>query len=179
MLCTHKHTALSAASRPDRAGGHWEEIAVHHITTSGCVARFPTTPQDTLHSQPYFSRAQIEAKSDAIVVTDTCGVVFHVNDMMVKITGYPRSELIGISWFDFFPNTVPASIEFDLALRQNQVSNIELVIKNRGGDDIMVIYDEAPIYDHKTNLIGVLATLSDVTELNRLKHESFSEVGKK
>ena len=74
---------------------------------------------------------------------------------------------------------MPASIEFDLALRQNQVSNIELVIKSRGGHDIMVIYDEAPIYDHKTNLIGVLAKLSDVTELNRLKHESFSEVGKK
>lgn len=152
---------------------------MHHIRISDSASRFPTTPQDTLHTQPYFSRALLEANSDAIVVTDTCGVVFDVNQKMVEITGYPRSELIGINWFDFFPNTVPASIEFALALRQNRVSNIELVIKSRGGHDIMVIYDEASIYDCNTNLVGVLATLSDVTELNRLKHESFSEMGKK
>jgi PAS domain S-box-containing protein len=166
-------------TRPDRSGSHREEIAVHHIRISDSASPFPTTPQDTLHTLPYFSRALSEAISDAIVVTDTCGVVVDVNQNMVEITGYPRSEIIGTNWFDFFPNTVPASIEFALALRQNRVSNIELVIKSRGGKDIMVIYDEAPIYDCKSNLVGVLATLSDVTELHRLKHESFSGIGKK
>ena len=101
---------------------------MHHIRISDSASPFPTTPQDRLHTRPYFSRALLEANSDAIVVTDTFGVVVDVNQKMAEIIGYPRSELIGTNWFDFFPNTVPASIEFALALRQNRVSNIELVV---------------------------------------------------
>lgn len=142
-----------------------------HIRISDSSSRSATTPQDKLHAHPYYSRSFFEANFDAIVITDTYGVVFDANDKMVEITGYPKFELIGINWFDFFPNTVPSSIEFDLALRQNRVSNVELVIKSRDGFDIIVIYDEAPIYDCKTNLVGVVATLRDVSELSHLRHD--------
>lgn len=134
------------------------------IRISDSASRFETIPQDVPHVQPYYIKAMFEGNSDAIVITDTCGIVSDVSERLVEMTGYPKSELIGINWFDFFPNTVPASIEFASALRQNRVSNIELVINSRDGHDVTVIYDEAPIYDCNANLVGVLATLRNVTK---------------
>ena len=146
-------------TRDHRSAGHSGEIAVDIIGISDCTSRFQTRPQDAPHEHPYYIKALFEANSDAIVITDTCGIISDVSERLVEITGYPRSELIGMNWFDFFPNTVQAIVEFAKALRQNRVSNIELVIKSRDGHNVTIIYDEHPIYDCNSNLVGVLATL--------------------
>lgn len=144
---------------------------MHHIRFGDSASRFHIVPQDTLHTQPYYSKALFEANSDAVVVTDIHGVISDVNEEMVQISGYTRTELIGSNWFDLIANKVRAGIEYGRALTEGRASNAELEIKSRGGEDVPVIYNAAPMFDHQTNLVGVLATLRNVTDLKRMRHE--------
>lgn len=144
---------------------------MHHIRISDSASHFCVVPQDALHAQRYYSRALFEANSDAIVVTDIQGIISDVNEEMIQLSGCTRSELIGSNWFDLIPNTVRAGIEYARALTEGRASNVELEIKNRSGDETSVIYNAAPIFDHRTNPVGVFATIRNATDLKRNRHD--------
>lgn len=145
---------------------------MHHIRISNSDTKFRAAANGALRTQqPYYSRALFEANADAIVVTDTQGVITDVNQQMVEITGCGRSELIGANWFSFCPDAVNAGVAFGRALTEDRVSNIELVVKSCQGSETPVTYNATPIYDGQTNLVGVFATLRDTTEFMRMKRD--------
>jgi hypothetical protein len=144
---------------------------VQHIRISESTLSFKKVPQDALDTQPYYSRALFEANSDAIVVTDTYGIISDVNKEMVEISGWTRSDLIGSNWFDLVNNKVQAGIEYTRTLTDGRVSDVELVVQNRDGTETPVLYNAAPIYDCETNLVGVFATLRNTSDLKRLKRD--------
>ncbi len=144
---------------------------MHHIRISDTAAISRAKSNGASPRQQYYSRALFETNVDAIMVTNTQGVIIDVNQQAVELTGCTRSELIGSSWFSFCPDAVAASVAFGQALTEDRVSNVELVIKSCKGTETPVTYNAAPVYDSGTNLVGVFATLRDVTELKRLEQE--------
>lgn len=144
---------------------------MHHIRISDSASRLPVVSQAAVHTQPYYSRALFEANFDAIVITDTHGIISDVNEEMVQISGRSRSELIGSNWFDFIANTARAGLEYARTLTEGRALNVELVVKSRDGTETPVSYNATPIYDHQTNLVGVFAILRDATELKRMRHD--------
>lgn len=144
---------------------------MHHIRISGSASRFRVVPQDAFHTQPYHSRARFEAYCDAIVVTDTHGNIAYVNEQMIQLSDWSKSELIGLNWFDLIANTTRAGIEYARALIEGRASNVELVVKSRDGSETPVNYNATPIYDRQSNLVGVFATLSNATDLKRMRRD--------
>ena len=144
---------------------------MHHIRISRNSAEFCTTSNDAPRTQQYYSRALFEANMDAIVITDTSGIITDINQQMIALTGYSRSELLGSNWFSFCPDAVAASVAFGQALTEDRVSGVELLVKSCDGVETTVFYNAAPIYGDSTDLVGVFATLRDATELNHMKLE--------
>lgn len=144
---------------------------MHHISISTTTDGFHAAPNDVSRVQQYSSRALFEANLDAIVVTDTHGIITDANQQMVEVTGRSRAELLGANWFYFCPDAVAASVAFGQALIEGRASAVDLVVKSCMGRETLVSYNAAPIYDDGTNIIGVFATLREATELARLKQE--------
>lgn len=144
---------------------------MHHIRISQSATNSRAMSSSAQHAQQYYSCALFEANIDAIVVTDTEGVITDVNQQMVEMTGYGKSELIGTNWLYFCPDAVSASVAFGRALTEDRVADVQLIVKSCKGADTSVTYTAAPIYDGDNNLVGVFATLRDATELFRMKQE--------
>lgn len=144
---------------------------MHHIRVSDTAAQFNTTSNGATSAPQYYSRAIFEAHADAIVITDTHGVITDVNYQMVEISGCTRSELIGLSWFSFCSDSVSASVAFGRALTEDRVSDVAIVLKNVAGTETSVTYNAAPIYNSQNNLVGVYANLRKATELHLMMLE--------
>ena len=50
----------------------------------------------------FYTRSLIESNIDALMTTDPLGIISDVNQQMVALTGYPREELIGTPFKNFF-----------------------------------------------------------------------------
>lgn len=142
---------------------------MHQIRIRDAESQFSTTAKRAQRVQQYYSRELLEANADAVVLTDTDGIIFDVNQQMIEITGCARSKLIGSNWFDFCPDTLAAHVAFAHALTEAHIYNVDLAIKGRCGNETQITYNASSIYDRKANLIGVFATLRDLTELNCIK----------
>ena len=144
---------------------------MHHIRISTIAGGFHAAPNGLSRLQRNCNRALFEANSDAIVVTDTDGIITDANQKMAEITGRSRAELLGSNWFYFCPDAVAASVAFGQALTEDRASAVDLVVKSCKGTETLLSYNAAAIYDDRTNVIGVFATLGEATEVVQLKRE--------
>ena len=142
-----------------------QQINIHHAASPVRAASKPIPI-----TQKKYNRTLFEASGDAIMITDINGVISEVNEQMVTLTGCAKSDLIGANWFDYLPDPVLGSVVFAQALTEDRISNVELVMRTAKGDEVPITYSAARIYDRK-KLVGVFATLRDVSELDRLKQK--------
>ncbi len=58
--------------------------------------------EDEIREQQTYNRALIDSNFDALMTTDTLGIITDVNPNLCMRTGYARSELIGSAFKDYF-----------------------------------------------------------------------------
>ncbi len=125
----------------------------------------------TLREQQHYTRSIIEANVDALFITDPHGIISTVNQQMIEITGFARSELIGLPCADLFTDAASAGAAFEKALADGRVSDEELTVKARSGTEILVSYNAATVYDRRENLVGIFVTVRDATERKRVAQD--------
>ncbi|PWI56714.1 sigma-54 interaction domain-containing protein [Sulfoacidibacillus thermotolerans] len=112
--------------------------------------------------------AQIaEFSTDGIYVVDGRGITLYVNSAYEKMTGYNRTELIGQHMRDlmnrgYFDQSVSL-----LVLEQKR----EISIVQRIGKDKEVVVTGNPVRDSHGEILMVVTSVRDVTELNRMARE--------
>ncbi len=122
-----------------------------------------------LRDQQFYTRSLIESNIDALMTTDSQGIISDVNQQMIALTGRTRDELIGAPCRDFFTDPARADAAIKRVLSENRVSNYELTVRARNGEETVVSYNAATFHNRDRKLQGVFAAARDVTERKRFE----------
>ena len=123
-----------------------------------------------LRDQQFYTRSLIESNVDALMMTDTNGIISDVNQQMIALTGRTRDELIGAPSKDFFTDRMAADAAVKRVLKENKVNDYELTVLSLDGDETVVSFNAATFHDRNRKLQGVFAAARDVTERKRFEH---------
>ena len=127
--------------------------------------------EEALRLASVYNRSLIEASLDPLVTIDKQGKISDVNAATEQVTGYPRSELIGTDFSDYFTEPEKARAGYQKVFNQGFVRDYELEIRNRNGKLTPVLYNASVYRDDAGNAIGVFAAARDITERKRAEAE--------
>src|SRR5438477_408135 len=120
-----------------------------------------------LRDQQFYTRSLIESNIDAIMTTDSQGIITDANKQMEALTGCTRDELIGAPFKSYFTDPERAEAGIKLVLSEKKLTNYELTACARDGRQTVVSYNATTFYDRDRKLQGVFAAARDVTERKR------------
>ncbi|HAR95083.1 MAG TPA: hybrid sensor histidine kinase/response regulator, partial [Deltaproteobacteria bacterium] len=92
-----------------------------------------------------------------------------VNSATERVTGYPRSKLIGTDFSDYFTDSTKARAGYQRVFQEGVVRDYELVIRHKDGHTTPVLYNASLYRDDGGSVIGVLATARDISERRHLE----------
>jgi len=118
----------------------------------------------SLRDQQFYTRSLIESNIDALMTTDTRGILSDVNQQMELLTGRTRDELIGAPFKNYFTDPARAEAGIKRVLQMGKVTNYELTAVAPDGKQTVVSYNASTFHDRERNLRGVFASARDVTE---------------
>jgi PAS domain S-box-containing protein len=124
-----------------------------------------------LREQQTYTRGLIESNIDALMTTDTLGVITDVNRQMIAVTGWERDELIGTPFKDYFTDPKRAEDAVRQVLSDGRVTNYELMIRARDGVETLVSYNATTFTGADGRLRGVFAAARDITDQKRLEEQ--------
>ncbi len=122
-----------------------------------------------LQNSQFYTRSLIESNVDALMTTDSVGIITDVNEQMEELTGHAREELIGTPFKAFFTDSERAEQGIRLVLREGKVTNYELTARARHGRETVVSYNATTFNDRDGKLQGVFAAARDITEQKKLE----------
>ncbi len=117
-----------------------------------------------LRDQQFYTRSLIESNIDALITTDSAGIISDVNKQMEALTGLTRGELIGAPFKDCFTDAERAEAGIKRVLSETKLTNYELTARARDGKETVVSYNATTFYDRDCTLQGVFAAARDITE---------------
>jgi PAS domain S-box-containing protein len=124
-----------------------------------------------LQSSQFYTRSLIESNIDALMTTDSLGIISDVNQQMEALTGHTREELIGSPFKGYFTDPQRAEEGIKLVLRKGRVTNYELTARTKDGRHTVVSYNAATFKDAQGQLQGVFAAARDITEQKKLEEQ--------
>jgi PAS domain S-box-containing protein/putative nucleotidyltransferase with HDIG domain len=112
-----------------------------------------------------------------IVVLDPSAKVTLINKKGCEILGYPEQEIIGKNWFETY---LPAQIkdEMYLVFQKLVAGEIESVeyyenpVLTHCGEERIIVWHNIPLKDEAGNIISVLRSGEDITELRQAEQEA-------
>ena len=128
--------------------------------------------EQALREQQTYTRSLIESNIDALMTTDTLGIITDVNVQMCAITGRTRAELIGTPFKDYFTDAQRAQDGIRKVLAEDRVTNYELTIRSKDGRETVVSYNATTFKGADGRLRGVFAAARDITDQKRLEERS-------
>ncbi|MFZ2853350.1 MAG: PAS domain S-box protein [Rhodocyclaceae bacterium] len=124
-----------------------------------------------LQASQFYTRSLIESNIDALMTTDSLGVITDVNQQMVALTGCNRDGLIGALFKNFFTDPLRAEEGIRLVLRDGKVTNYELTALGNAGEQNVVSYNATTFNDRDGKLQGVFAAARVITEQKALERQ--------
>ncbi|WP_217283845.1 PAS domain S-box protein [Pseudaquabacterium terrae] len=124
-----------------------------------------------LQSSQFYTRSLIESNIDALMTTDSLGIISDVNEQMEALTGRSRAELIGTAFKDYFTDSKRAEEGIKRVLREGRVTNYELTARAKDGRETVVSYNAVTFNDAQGKLQGVFAAARDITEQKKLEEQ--------
>lgn len=130
--------------------------------------------EEEVSEQREWLRVTLSSIGDAVIATDSSGLVAFLNPVGVELTGWQAEEALGQPVQSVFQviNEVtrqPAENIVDRVLREGVIVNLanHTALVTRDGYEIPIEDSAAPIRDSDGNLIGVVLVFHSVTEKRR------------
>jgi PAS domain S-box-containing protein len=117
-----------------------------------------------LRDQQFYTRSLIESNIDALITTDTRGIITDINKETELLTGCTRDELIGASFKSCFTDPERAEAGIKLVLAERKVLDYELTARAADGKETIVSYNACTFYNRERKLQGVFAAARNVTD---------------
>lgn len=115
--------------------------------------------------------------SDGVFTLDTNGQITSWNPSMERISGYTAEEALGktcqiLQCSRCFGRECPAGIYMCKILEKGDSESKECNIRHKNGHDVPVIKNANVVRDEKGHIIGVVETVTDLTELNQTRKKA-------
>src|SRR5271165_5864514 len=127
--------------------------------------------EEALRRASAYNRRLLEASLDPLVTIGTEGKITDVNEATEVATGYPRAELIGTDFADYFTEPEEAREGYRRVFREGLVRDYPLEIRHRDGRVTPVVYNASVYRDEAGQVIGVFAAARDITAQKRTEAE--------
>ena len=127
--------------------------------------------EEALRRASAYNRRLLEASLDPLVTIGTDGKITDVNEATEAATGYPRAELIGKDFADYFTEPEEAREGYRRVFREGLVRDYPLEIRHRDGHVTPVVYNASVYRDEAGQVIGVFAAARDITAQKRAEAE--------
>ena len=119
----------------------------------------------------------INSLADGVFTMDSNGRITSWNGSMEKISGYTAEEAVGqtcalLNCNRCFGKTCPADINRCKILEMGSSGAKECRLQHKDGRDVPVIKHASVVKDDSGNVIGIVETITDVTELNRARKKA-------
>ncbi|MBI3328660.1 MAG: PAS domain S-box protein, partial [Nitrospinae bacterium] len=128
-----------------------------------------------LRESEAYNRGLIEASVDGLITVDPSGTISDVNDQMCRMSGYPREELIGTPFADYFMDTERATAGVNETFEKGIVTDYVLTLATRNGRQLRVSFNASVFRDPSGDVRGIFASARDITEQARLQTQLAEE----
>jgi PAS domain S-box-containing protein len=120
-----------------------------------------------------FQRALLDAIGEAVVGAIPDGTIVYANPAAERLFGWKIDELIGQNGLNLLPTEDASndSQRIHTRILRKRVYSGDLELTRRDGTRFTAHLTGSPVLDAGGHLVGLIATLIDNTERNRLKHE--------
>jgi PAS domain S-box-containing protein len=127
--------------------------------------------QNAMREQAAYTRNLFESNIDALVTTDTEGIITDLNRQMCNLTGFSREELIGTRFSAYSSEPERAVEGIRRVLADERLTDYELTIRHRGGRQTPVAYNAAVMRGADERPRGVFAAARDITATKALEDQ--------
>jgi len=122
------------------------------------------------HELDMYWKTVVDTIQDGIMIVDRTGTIVSINKAFEKITGYPKSEILGnlCTMLDCDACEIIGdrkSGKWCKLFRKGEVKMRRCVIRKSDGTHVNIMKNAALLYDGKGDVIGGVETLTDITEL--------------
>lgn len=138
-----------------------------------------TPHQQVLNSR--FAALLIESMAEGVFTLDRDGRISSWNNAMERISGYTIAEAMGdtcriLGFNNCFTRKCPGGVEECGIYRLERVDTKECSIRHKEGHDVPVLKNARLVRDDRDQVVGVVETVTDLTELTsaRLRAEEAS-----
>jgi two-component system, NtrC family, response regulator HydG len=119
----------------------------------------------------------IDSMADGVFTMDDLGRISSWNPSMERISGYSATEALGktcqlLQCSRCFGKNCPANIEKCRILEIGQTEAKECLLRHTDGHDVPVIKNASVVKDDDGRLVGIVETVTDMTELSRARERA-------
>jgi two-component system, sensor histidine kinase and response regulator len=125
----------------------------------------------TLREEREYSRSLVESSPDALLVCDTNLMITDLNDQAIRLTGFPRAELVGVKLPALFAEYDRVLELAESAPKGRAIRDVELTLVAKSTERIPVSLNGSVVRNASGAMRGVLVALRDVTERKRAERE--------
>lgn len=127
--------------------------------------------QNQLAEERAYNRGLIEASLDGLITVDPMIAITDVNETMCRMSGYTREQLIGSPFSQYFTHPQRAAEGVRLTLDRGAVTNYELTLRTRDGQEILVSFNAAIFKDKNDAVRGIFASARDIRAQKQLESQ--------
>jgi len=119
----------------------------------------------------------IDSMADGVFTMDDQGRISSWNPAMERISGYTAEEALGktcglLQCSRCFGRECPADVNKCRIMEQGQAEAKECRLRHKNGHDVEVIKNANVVRDENDTVIGIVETVTDMTELNRARRKA-------
>jgi two-component system response regulator HydG len=119
----------------------------------------------------------IDSMADGVFTMDVKGRISSWNPSMERISGYTAKEALGktcqlLQCSRCFGKKCPASIEKCRIVEKGQSEVKECQLRHKDGHDVSVIKNASIVKDDHDNIVGIVETVTDMTELHLARQQA-------
>ncbi|MGM0424810.1 MAG: sigma-54 interaction domain-containing protein [Thermodesulfobacteriota bacterium] len=119
----------------------------------------------------------MDSMAEGVFTMDVQGRITSWNRAMEKISGYPASQALGqscalLGFSKCFGRLCPKNIHSCGIMEYGYSEPKECVLRHKQGRDVPVIKQARVVRDEKEQIIGIVETLTDVSELEKARQKA-------